>query len=81
MTETAQNILQIINNHGPVKSTDISWLYVKEFGIALEVKDIAILTELVQDKLVIEIEYVLPQLPFRTKSMFFPLKTIINVIK
>jgi hypothetical protein len=85
--EFLDNILvEIVTERGPIKGTELAVEFTKTVlekntfmnditGIDVTSR----LDNLVGERRIIEIEYVLPQLDFRVKSMYFPAETKLRV--
>lgn len=75
-----QELCDIINEEGPIKMTELIVRIAKELVRDINIEQIFVaLDDLVREKEVVEVEYVLPAMNYRTKSMYFPKGTEINV--
>lgn len=72
-------IVQKINDHQGIKATELVVNIISEFG-EIESNDYDnALAELINDKEIIEVEYTLPSMDYRVKSLYFPKETVIVV--
>jgi hypothetical protein len=72
MTELDEFIKMAVNDKGPIKGVDLA-LEVVKHNHGMSPSDITQAIErLVRDEEVVELEYVLPEMSYRTKSLYFP---------
>jgi len=82
--EMMQKIVEKVYQSGPLKGTELIPAIIQENKDDLNLDDydmIHLLDELVNSGKLIEIEYVLPKMDYRAKSMYFPIGTDMTIIK
>lgn len=74
-----ETIIRIVNNNQGLKGTE---LVLKLMSADLNIEATTLLKaidEVVQDGEIIEVEYTLPMMNYRVKSMYFPKGTVIKI--
>jgi hypothetical protein len=68
-----ESIIYVVDNFGPIKSNDLIVRIYEEYRDQIENPDIPqTINKLVRNGDIIEVEYVLPQMEYRIKSIYFP---------
>ena len=75
MKEMKEKVIELVNDFGPIKATELVVRLIDIQGTNIT----DILDELVKNGDIIEVEYTLPQMDYRVKSLYFPKGTIIGV--
>lgn len=71
-------LVELVESIRPIKATEIpTHLNAEEIKLFTP----AIMDELVKEERITEVEYVLPMMPNRIKSIYFPLGTEITIVK
>ena len=73
-------ILHVINDCGPLKGTELITKIMTEILFEDFSEYVVALSELISRREVLELEYVLPHMSYRTKSMYFPKHTHIKAV-
>lgn len=73
-------ILKIINSRQGIKGVDLVLALMERIGpTMLKYQEFdSALVELIKEGEVVELEYVLPQMEYRIKSMYFPKNTVLR---
>lgn len=72
--EAKQRLVNIITEKQGMKAVELAGLAALSFSCDESV--VLLLDELVREKSIVEVEYVLPNMSYRIKSMFFPKGTV-----
>lgn len=85
-TEIKQEIVNIVNEHGPIKGISLvekitlfDWKRVKNQDLAI-IDPIPLIEKLCIEGKIMDVEYTLPTSENRIKSMYFPAGTEVKVI-
>ena len=78
--EAKKIIIQVITDSQGCKSVELIAKLANNCSDALEFEIPALLEELFDEKKIEEMEYILPNIPYRVKSLFFPAGTTFNYI-
>lgn len=84
MTTLRQAVLEIVEEHGAIKGTDLALKMADQHrdlmdGPAKLDAYMAELEAMVKDNELIEVEYTTPQVSYRTKSIYMPKGTILRI--
>ena len=71
-------IRDYVNEAGPIKGTELISRIPDEF-FNKEINFVQVLDECVNEGLIMEVEYVVPRAHYRTKSLYFPINSEINI--
>jgi hypothetical protein len=74
-----EKIIEIVNEFGPIKATEIVVRFMTNNEPDQNITDV--LDELVKNGDIIEVEYTLPQMNYCVKSMYFPKGTEVQITK
>lgn len=85
-------LLELVNKHGPMLGTHLIAIYIENmlsmYGVDFSGnvlvngdKILAYLDELVEAGQIVEVEYVLRDIEYHTKSMYFPAGTSIHIVE
>lgn len=74
-------LLKIVSESTGIKGVDLAVALVMEHGPANAMEMFQALKDLVENGDIIEIEYVVPHMNYRAKSIYFPKGTELMVIK
>ena len=75
-----EKIIELVNDCGPIKATELIVKLIEIHDISQNNLILDILNELVKNGDIIEVEYTLPQMNYRIKSLYFPKRTEIQII-
>lgn len=74
-----ESIIQIVNNHQGIKGTELAIQVISEhLNISPDDFDSA-LAECIKNGDIVEVEYTLPMMDYRVKSLYFPKETVIVI--
>jgi len=78
--ELKSRIIQLVNEHGPIKPIDLiihlSEILYEEEESFIEKDILQSIDEVIKDQSIIEIKYILPTIQYKERSMLFPVNTI-----
>lgn len=78
MSDLARQVIQIVEQHGPLKATQIPAKLFWDFGIQAHAGLSDLIDQLVADRKLVEIEYVMPD-QSRIKSILFPAEAEVRI--
>jgi hypothetical protein len=71
--EATQHIIDMVNEFGPIKTTELIPKFVSTFGVYDDI--IELIDLLVLHGNIVELGYVLPKMSYRYKTLLFPANT------